>query len=243
MEQYLFGHPLLTIGALLMIVGVVLVFLRREIVPISLILLAGIAFCLVDNPTITSLVLNIGNLNLNIQKASDLGLDIKTNDIGGINSSIQKINESLRKQDEFNKQIYAFVYKQGANAPLVTNNVEQPNISGVSENFHENNNYSVLVYYKDRRQSDAKALVGGLLAAGFKAASIATDLTEVDIGKRDPDTTFIIPSSLLKDQAGPVEDNVIKVVKDILPPEKTGVLLKRGGPGSIARSQVAIYLY
>ncbi|MGA2486199.1 MAG: hypothetical protein ABSF49_09425, partial [Roseiarcus sp.] len=80
MEQYLFGHPLLTIGALLMIVGVVLVFLRREIVPISLILLAGIAFCLVDNPTITSLVLNIGNLNLNIQKASDLGLDIKTND-------------------------------------------------------------------------------------------------------------------------------------------------------------------
>ena len=239
--QAILEHPLLDIGALLLLSGVVLAFMKRATTPTSVVFLVGLACCFVDNPTIASLTIKLLGQEVDIAKNRDLAFDLKKDDIGRINLDIQRIDDSLKKQEAFNTQFSATMDEITSSAKDFK--AKLPDITSVSQTFAENSKYSIVVYFTDSRLDDAKALVRGLVSAGFKASSIATNLTEVDIGKQDPDTTFVIPSVRLKDLAGSIEDSVIKIAEKILPPGKTtSSLLKRGGPGPV-KADVVLYLY
>jgi hypothetical protein len=110
----------------------------------------------------------------------------------------------------------------------------------------DNGMYTVLFYYRHNRISDAKTYVAAALSAGFKSSSIATELTEVDIGKENEKTSsdFIIPSRALNGQASAIEERVYDVLINTTPPDAKGDRkITKGGVGDIARGDIVVYLY
>jgi hypothetical protein len=108
-----------------------------------------------------------------------------------------------------------------------------------------NANYTVLFYYRNNRASDAKTYVAAALAAGFKSSSIATDLTEVDIGKENEknNTDFIIPSKALGGKAGEIEERVYAILNNTAPPDaRSDRKITKGGVGDIGRADIVVYL-
>jgi len=109
-----------------------------------------------------------------------------------------------------------------------------------------NGRYTVLFYYRHNRTSDAKNYVAAALSAGFKSSSIATELTEVDIGTENekPNTDFIIPSRALGNEASDIEERVYNVISHTVPPDaKSARKITKGGVGDIARGDIVVYLY
>jgi hypothetical protein len=153
---------------------------------------------------------------------------------------IQKLTESLAKQNNFNVTVTSALNKL-ENAPNGGNaKIEQPNINSFSETFTANNKYSVIVFYRDSRTNDATNIVNGLITAGFQASSINTTLaeTQTTMGPQLDNSTFIIPT----DRGKAIAESVLAIVRRSLPPPRNDAVTL-GGSYPLARGDAQIYLY
>jgi hypothetical protein len=172
------------------------------------------------------------------QVATDTKLDIKQEDTGPIKLEIQKLKDALAKQEAFNKQILPIINKLEASAPNSSSAISQPNINSTTSNFAANNQYSIFVFYREARAADSKALVSGLIAAGFQTSGIMTTLEEAQIGPQPDGSTFIIPT----DKGKTIGNAVQQIVRQDLPPPRNGAVTL-GGPSPLARGDIQVLLY
>jgi peptidoglycan hydrolase-like protein with peptidoglycan-binding domain len=113
-----------------------------------------------------------------------------------------------------------------------------------SHNALKGTGLSAVIFYRDTRAQDASALRDALTKAGLNTEAIASSLTEVHLDQEYDGTTYVIPSDRLADKGAALEDCVIKVTQSILPPNLAATPpLRRGGPGTIRKGDVVIYLY
>lgn len=114
-------YALLIVGIFLVVSGVILVFLKREVVTVALLLLPGVVVCLIgvlgdDIVTFSRLGIS-GNLKKQLEQAlTEAKLDIKQHDIAPILHDVQKVTDALVKQDAFNKSITSTINKLQADA-------------------------------------------------------------------------------------------------------------------------------
>jgi hypothetical protein len=230
-------YALLIVGIFLVLSGVILVFLKREVVTVALLLLPGVVVCLVG-----VLGGGIGTFNrLGIsedlkkqleQTLTDAKLDIKQHDTAPISHDIQKIADALAKQDAFNKSITSAVNKLQADAASGAALIVQPNINSTSPSFEENGQYSVLVFYRLSRAAESQALVKQLTAAGFQTSSIAT-LANAN-GDQSVELTYITPT----ERGFKIKDQVEKIVLQLKLPN-----LNVLDPEPAKRGDVQVLLY
>jgi hypothetical protein len=152
------------------------------------------------------------------QVATDTKLDIKQEDTGPIKLEIQKLKDALAKHEAFNKQILPIINKLEASAPNSSSAISQPNINTTTPNFAANNQYSIFVFYREARAADSKALVSGLIAAGFQTFGIMATLEEAQIGPQSDGSTFIIPT----DKGKTIGDAVQQIASGSAAPTKWG---------------------
>lgn len=233
--QYL----LLTLGILLILAGVVLVFLKREVLSAAVLLFPGLVMCLIGVPGIDNVAFNMLGIQGSFKKQlEDTKLDIKQEDTGPLKLDIQKINDALAKQEAFNKSVTSALNKI---QPVTANPgppIVQPNINSASPAFTANNQYSVFVFFRESRTRDSTALVDALVASGFQASAIMTTLAETQVGPQPDNSTFIIST----DKGNKVAGVVQRIVQQNLPPPRNDAVTV-GGSYPLRRGDVQIFLY
>jgi hypothetical protein len=175
----------------------------------TILLVIGIVMIILNDNTIKHLNLILFGQHLDIDRGVQQVSQVQYRDIPDIKHQIQDIRDTITLQGKANADILAAIKASGAK--IATPNIITSSDSAIRpENFADNANYTVLFYYRNNRAADAKAYVAAALSAGFKSSSIATDLTEVDIGKENEktNTDFIIPSKALGARSGEIEDRV-----------------------------------
>jgi hypothetical protein len=236
-------YTLSIIGIFLIVSGVILIFLKREIVNAALLLLPGVVICLIGVPGVDTVAFSLFGNSVSFKKqleqaVTDSKLDIKQEDTGPIKLDIQKMKDALAKQDAFNKEITSVVNKLEAGAPNSSPAISQPNINSTSSNFAANNQYSIFVFFRETRASDSKALVSVLIAAGFQTSSVSTTLQGAQIGPQPDRTTYIIPT----DRGKTIGSAVQQTVRQHLPPPRNEAVTL-GDPRLLKRGDVQILLF
>lgn len=232
---------LLIVGCFLIFAGVVLVFLRREVVSAAVLLFPGLVMCLIGVPGVDNVAFGIqGSFKKQLdQGLKDTKLDIKQEDTAPLKLDIQKINDALVKQDSFNKSVTSTLNKMlQERAPTGGSPIVQPNINSASPTFTANNQYSVFVFFRESRAQDSKALVDALTASGFQTSAITTTLAETQIGPQPDNSTFIIPT----DKGEKIAEAVRQTVQQNLPSPRNGAVTL-GGPYPLRRGDVQIFLF
>jgi hypothetical protein len=236
-------YILLIIGIVLIVSAVIQIFLQHDKANAAMLLLPGVLLCMIGVPGVDTFGFNLVGISGTFKKqldqvATDTKLDIKQEDTGPIKLEIQKLKDALAKQEAFNKQILPIINKLEASAPNSSSAISQPNINSTTSNFAANNQYSIFVFYREARAADSKALVSGLIAAGFQTSGIMTTLEEAQIGPQPDGSTFIIPT----DKGKTIGDAVQQIVRQDLPPPRNGAVTL-GGPSPLARGDIQVLLY
>jgi hypothetical protein len=236
-------YILLIIGIFLIVSAVVQVFLKHDKANAALLLLPGVLLCMIGVPGVDTFAFSLIGISGTFKKqldqaATNAKLDIKQEDTGPIKLDIQKLKDALAKQEAFNKQITPVINKLEASATNGSATISQPNINSASSTFTANNQYSIFLFYREARAADSKALLSGLIAAGFQTSVIMTTLEEAQIGPQPDGSTFIIPTDKGKTIGGAVQ----QIVRQTLPPPRNGAVTL-GDPWALKRGDIQILLY
>jgi len=224
---------LLSVGICIIACGVILAFLKRDIVTIALLLITGIVICIWGLPGVKSLDLSFLGVGAKVTKQVTEDQTAVVDALAPIQLSIQKLQDALANQEKFNKTITTSLNKLGANSAGEHQAIEQPNISSTSPAFAANNQYSVFVFFRSSRTTDSQALVRGLTAAGFQASAISTTFEEAPpIG---PDgSTWIVPT----DRGNKIAKEVESIATKLNLPN-----VNLGGAYPLSRGDVQVFLY
>jgi hypothetical protein len=246
-----FGEVVPWIGIAIVATTVAMVVVNRRIPLTSLqltkttiLLLIGLLMVIVNDSKIKNFSFSFFGQHAELEKVQQLE-QVQSDDIPDIKLKINNITDAISSQVKANADIWAEIKSfEGKNG--IQGTTPKADTVNHSADFTNNGKYSVLFYYKNNRTSDAKMYVTAALSAGFKSSSVATDLTEVDIGVENekPNTDFIIPSITLGNQAGEIEDRVYTVINSTFPTDaKANRTIKKGGVGNVGRANVVVYLY
>ena len=219
---------LLAIGAILIVAGIALAFRQKQAPITALILILGVAMCLI--PKAQKLAFKVLGVEATIEgQVSDAATNVVAQ-IAPLQLSVQKLQDALDKQEAFNKTVTARLDKLGlaaAGAPA------QPDINKTSPAFAKNGQYTIFVFYKPPRANEAQALVKSLSETGFQASAIATSFAEAPQLSADG-STFIVPTNRGVDIGASVEALAKKQgLQDVT----------LGGPYALRRGDVQIFLY
>lgn len=102
----------------------------------------------------------------------------------------------------------------------------------------DNAKYTLLVFYRPSRRSDAEGVVGAFLSAGYKSAGQETDLNEVATDDRSPDITLVKTSV----PAQGLTPEVVRIAKLVLPLVADRVRTMQG-PVAFAHGDVQVDLF
>jgi hypothetical protein len=149
-------------------------------------------------------------------KSGDTEIDIKsaasdfTQQVADLNLKVANLSTRVEEQQHVNTSFNDTLESLNRESKA---NVSIPKIPSIAVDVtSKNSNFTLFVVYRDQRTEDARKLVESLLKAGFKAASISSDLSEIPNNVQKRDTTEVVLAS--KSQL--VATEIVGVVKSAL---------------------------
>jgi hypothetical protein len=113
----------------------------------------------------------------------------------------------------------------------------QKELQQINEQFKNNSEYTVLVFYRDAQSRDATEIVNNLLNKGFSSFASSTDLAEA---KTRPDNTIrILYTNKGRDKIEQVEEIIRKLIDD----KKIDGNVELENKPSLERGDIQILLY
>lgn len=210
-------HGMFVIGGALLASGIILAFLRRDRVTISVFIVIGALCAMAGLPGVSKAAFKVmgvsGELTMYDVKQEYSG------DLAGLQLRMERIEKQIQVLATPASTIFD---KKNAITPA----------------FNENSKYSVLVFYRAQRKEDAEKILQAALSKGYQSSITMSSLQEVQIGQQPDNSTFIIPTQRGEEIVNPVRD----LVSSTLPPPRNGSVTV-GSSWPLRRGDVQVYLF